>query len=72
MGNFPVSVLGVGPQVAHSGCPLLLRDGLNADNRFHYVVMSMIECDKKKKLMFDFPGSKSYGLLYANLITPWR
>lgn len=36
---------GVGPQVAHSGCPLLFRDGLNTDG-FHYIVLSMTECHK--------------------------
>ncbi len=42
VGISPVSTLdrgsgsefGVGPQVLHWSCPLLLRDGLNAENTF--------------------------------------
>ncbi len=32
----------------YSGCPLLLRDGLNVENQFHYVQLSMIVCDNKE------------------------
>lgn len=39
---------GVGPQVLHSGCLLLLRDGLNAENRFHYIALSLSVCNNKE------------------------
>lgn len=49
IGNFPCQCpwprhwprAGVGPWLPCSRCTLLLRDGLNAKNEFHYVVQSM-------------------------------
>lgn len=35
-------------QEEHGGCPLLLRDGLKAENKIHYFVPSMIVCDDKQ------------------------
>lgn len=35
---------------AYGGCLLLLRDELNAENQFHYVILSMIVCDNKEPL----------------------
>ncbi len=50
-GLSPVSTLvqgigldsGVGPRVLCCGCPLLLRDGLNAENKFH---CTLCTCDQ--------------------------
>lgn len=33
-----------------SRCPLLLRNALIAENKFHYVVLSVIVCDNKRSL----------------------
>ncbi len=44
---------GIGPGVPVSGCPLHLSDGWNAENTFHYVVLSIIECDSRLLLLLQ-------------------